>query len=172
LPAHLSAHPSLSIPAVDAFQLRLTPLNSTPTSPCIGRPSVPDAADDDDDDDDEDAALVGGHVTALFSLVSAAGYLLAIAAQAAFDARGGGVSLATRFASHAAWLSCASAALATAAAAASSRGGTDDDDEEEEGGGGGDDASGGYGSDEGGEEGGGGEGIDAPLLRRVTDESS
>jgi hypothetical protein len=32
LPASLSAHPSVSIPAIDAFQLRLTPFNSTPTS--------------------------------------------------------------------------------------------------------------------------------------------
>jgi hypothetical protein len=31
LPAHLSAHPQLSIPALDAFQLHLTPLNSIPT---------------------------------------------------------------------------------------------------------------------------------------------
>jgi hypothetical protein len=31
LPAHLSAHISLSIPALDAFQLHLTPFNSTPT---------------------------------------------------------------------------------------------------------------------------------------------
>ena len=32
LPAHLSAHPSLSIPThLDAFQLHLTPFNSTPT---------------------------------------------------------------------------------------------------------------------------------------------
>jgi hypothetical protein len=31
LPAHLSAHTSLSIPALGAFQLRLTPFNSTPT---------------------------------------------------------------------------------------------------------------------------------------------
>ena len=30
MPAHLSAHPSLSIPALDAFQLQPTPLNSTP----------------------------------------------------------------------------------------------------------------------------------------------
>ena len=33
MPAHLSAQgPSLSIPALGAFQLRLTPFNSTPTS--------------------------------------------------------------------------------------------------------------------------------------------
>jgi hypothetical protein len=31
-PACLSAHPSLSIPALDVFELHLTPLNSTPTS--------------------------------------------------------------------------------------------------------------------------------------------
>ena len=30
MPAHLSAHPSLSIPARVAFQLQLTPFNSTP----------------------------------------------------------------------------------------------------------------------------------------------
>jgi len=35
-----SAHPSLSIPThLDAFQLRLTPFNSTPTSLCMERPS-------------------------------------------------------------------------------------------------------------------------------------
>ena len=39
LPAHLSAHPSLSIPALDAFQLQLTPFNSTPTFACMERPS-------------------------------------------------------------------------------------------------------------------------------------
>ena len=122
----------------------------------------------DDDDDDDDAALVGGHVTALFSLVSAVGYLLASAAHAAFDARGG-VSLATRFASHAAWLACASAALAAAASGgffgAGSRRGSRDDDDDDDGGGG---ASGGYVTDDF-EEGGGGEGVDAPLLRRTTD---
>ena len=32
MPSSLSAHISLSIPALDAFQLQLTPLNSTPTS--------------------------------------------------------------------------------------------------------------------------------------------
>jgi hypothetical protein len=32
LPSFLSSHPSLSIPALDAFQLQLTPFNSTPTS--------------------------------------------------------------------------------------------------------------------------------------------
>jgi hypothetical protein len=42
LPAHLFAHPSLSIPAIDAFQLQLTPFNSTPT----GR-DRPDADGDD-----------------------------------------------------------------------------------------------------------------------------
>ena len=31
MPAHLSAHTSLSIPALGAFQLHLTPFNSTPT---------------------------------------------------------------------------------------------------------------------------------------------
>jgi prolyl-tRNA synthetase len=30
LPAHLSARPPVSIPALDAFQLQLTPFNSTP----------------------------------------------------------------------------------------------------------------------------------------------
>ena len=35
-PAHLSAHPSVSIPALGAFQLRLTPFNSTPTFARIG----------------------------------------------------------------------------------------------------------------------------------------
>jgi hypothetical protein len=40
-PAHLAAQgPSLSIPAIDAFQLHLTPFNSTPTSPCMEWPSV------------------------------------------------------------------------------------------------------------------------------------
>ena len=37
-PAHLSTHPSVSIPALGAFQLRLTPFNSTPTFACIERP--------------------------------------------------------------------------------------------------------------------------------------
>jgi 16S rRNA (guanine(966)-N(2))-methyltransferase RsmD len=37
-PACLSAHPSLSIPALDAFQLQLTPMNSTPPSLCMERP--------------------------------------------------------------------------------------------------------------------------------------
>jgi hypothetical protein len=32
LPSFLSSHTSLSIPALDAFQLQLTPFNSTPTS--------------------------------------------------------------------------------------------------------------------------------------------
>ena len=40
MPACLSAHPPLSIPAIDAFQLQLTPLNSTPTFACIERPSL------------------------------------------------------------------------------------------------------------------------------------
>ena len=35
-PAHLSARPSLSIPAIDAFQLHLTPMNSTPTFASYG----------------------------------------------------------------------------------------------------------------------------------------
>jgi hypothetical protein len=34
----LSTHPSLSIPALDAFQLQLTPFNSTPTFARIKRP--------------------------------------------------------------------------------------------------------------------------------------
>ena len=50
-PAHLSAHPSLSIPVLDAFQLQLTPFNSTPTFACIERPS----ASDDDAADAADA---------------------------------------------------------------------------------------------------------------------
>jgi hypothetical protein len=133
-----------------------------------GSASGGQVSDDDDDDDDDDAALVGGHVTALFSLVSAVGYILASAAQAAFDARGG-VSLATRFASHAAWLACASAALAAASSGgffgAGSRRGSRDDDDDDDGGGG---ASGGYVTEDF-EEGGGGEGVDAPLLRRTTD---
>ena len=37
-PSHLSAHPSLSISAHDAFQLQLTPFNSTPTFACMERP--------------------------------------------------------------------------------------------------------------------------------------
>ena len=36
----LSAHPSLSIPALDAFQRQLTPFNSTPTFARIKRPSA------------------------------------------------------------------------------------------------------------------------------------
>ena len=32
-PAHLSAHAAVSIPALDAFQLHLTPFNPTPTPP-------------------------------------------------------------------------------------------------------------------------------------------
>jgi hypothetical protein len=43
LPSCLSAHPSLSIPALDAFQLQLTPFNSTPTFACIERPLEYDA---------------------------------------------------------------------------------------------------------------------------------
>ena len=39
IPACLSAHPSRSIPALGAFQLQLTPLNSTPTFACMERPS-------------------------------------------------------------------------------------------------------------------------------------
>ena len=42
LPGVLSAHPSLSIPVLDAFQLQLTPLNSTPTSLRMERPSETD----------------------------------------------------------------------------------------------------------------------------------
>ena len=38
--AHLSAHPSRSIPDLDAFQLQLTPFNSTPTFARMERPSV------------------------------------------------------------------------------------------------------------------------------------
>ena len=46
MPACLSAHPSLSIPALGAFQLHLTPFNSTPTFACIERPlSAADLAD-------------------------------------------------------------------------------------------------------------------------------
>ena len=41
LPSPLSAHTSLTIPARDAFQLQLTPLNSTPTFARIERPSAP-----------------------------------------------------------------------------------------------------------------------------------
>ena len=41
--ASLRPGPSLSIPALDAFQLHLTPLNSTPTSLCMERPSGRDA---------------------------------------------------------------------------------------------------------------------------------
>ena len=37
-PACLSAHTSLSIPAIDAFQLQLTPFNSTPTFARMERP--------------------------------------------------------------------------------------------------------------------------------------
>jgi len=37
-PAFLSPHPSLSIPALGAFQLQLTPFNSTPTLACMERP--------------------------------------------------------------------------------------------------------------------------------------
>jgi hypothetical protein len=39
LPSSLSAHPTLSIPALDAFQLHLTPLNFTPTVARTERPS-------------------------------------------------------------------------------------------------------------------------------------
>ena len=39
LPACLCAHTSLSIPALDAFQLQLTPMNSTPTFARTERPS-------------------------------------------------------------------------------------------------------------------------------------
>jgi hypothetical protein len=39
LPSFLSAHPSVSIPALGAFQLQLTPFNSTPTFARIERPS-------------------------------------------------------------------------------------------------------------------------------------
>ena len=40
-PAHLSAHrPSLSTPAIDAFQLHLTPFNSPPTFARMERPRV------------------------------------------------------------------------------------------------------------------------------------
>ena len=39
LPSCLSAHPFLSIPARDAFQLQLTPMNFTPTFACIERHS-------------------------------------------------------------------------------------------------------------------------------------
>jgi COPII coat assembly protein SEC16 len=39
LPSSLSAHPSLSIPALEAYQLRLTPFNSTPTFARMERPS-------------------------------------------------------------------------------------------------------------------------------------
>jgi hypothetical protein len=37
LPSSLSAHPTLSIPALGAFQLHLTPFNSTPTFKARGR---------------------------------------------------------------------------------------------------------------------------------------
>ena len=37
-PACLSAHSSVSIPALGAFQLHLTPFNSTPTFACMERP--------------------------------------------------------------------------------------------------------------------------------------
>jgi hypothetical protein len=43
LPSSLSAHPSLSIPALDAIRLQLTPMNSTPTSLCMERPSASSA---------------------------------------------------------------------------------------------------------------------------------
>jgi hypothetical protein len=39
LPSSLSAHPSVSTPALGAFQLHPTPFNSTPTFDCIERPS-------------------------------------------------------------------------------------------------------------------------------------
>ena len=38
LPSSLFAHPSLSIPDLDAFELQLTPLNSTPTFARMERP--------------------------------------------------------------------------------------------------------------------------------------
>ena len=38
LPASLCAHPTVSIPVLDAFQRQLTPFNSTPTFACIERP--------------------------------------------------------------------------------------------------------------------------------------
>ena len=38
MPSSLHAQPSLSIPALDAFQLQLTPFNSTPTFACMERP--------------------------------------------------------------------------------------------------------------------------------------
>ena len=50
MPAHLSARPPVSIPALDAFQLQLTPFNSTPTSheqawtrlcKCLGQDFIP-----------------------------------------------------------------------------------------------------------------------------------
>jgi hypothetical protein len=37
-PAPLDAHTTVSIPALDAFQRQLTPLNSTPTFACMERP--------------------------------------------------------------------------------------------------------------------------------------
>ena len=40
----LSAHPSLSIPALGAFQLHLTPFNSTPTSLVWNGPQIDDRA--------------------------------------------------------------------------------------------------------------------------------
>ena len=40
MPSHLSAHPSLSIPALGAFQLQLTPFNSTPTFATITKADV------------------------------------------------------------------------------------------------------------------------------------
>ena len=44
MPSFLSAHPSLSIPALDAFQLHLTPFDSTPTSLVWNDPETDSAA--------------------------------------------------------------------------------------------------------------------------------
>jgi hypothetical protein len=43
LPSSLSAHTTVSIPVLDAFQLLLTPFNSTPTFACMERPSATEA---------------------------------------------------------------------------------------------------------------------------------
>ena len=89
MPSSLSSHPSLSIPALGAFQLQLTPLNSTPTFARIERPSVLVRARRDFDDDLASARAASARAAAaaaLASVVAAASIHLARATPPAIAA--------------------------------------------------------------------------------------